>query len=418
MTLRFSPARGAGTVSLSSYLRGPTGATGATGATGPTGPGPSSYRETLTANRTYYVRTDGSDSNTGLVDTAGGAFLTLQKAWNTIAYGLDLHGFTVTVQIRDGTYSSIGTQMGDGPPGVAGSSSIVFQGNTSNKSSVVITGTTSAATIQVGDSLRSGTQVELRYFKITNSSTGSGLVASGSTVLFDNLEFGACTNGVHISIQHQSFVSTVTPYFVSGGAQYHAISATGSCLALHAGTITFSNSPTFSLYFLQALADASIFIGSNTFTNGGTVTNTLGKAAVSSNAYIDIASATNGVSYLPGTGSVLESGGKYGPRQRSQFANAAYSMAYGDEIIAQVFTLSAARTVTLQPVANMVPGQRVIVVDESGSATAGNKIVVAAQAGEFIGVPGVGFSASVDSVTQAFGSAEFSCNGGTWTKLR
>lgn len=63
-------------------------------------------RESLTANRTYYVRTDGNDSNTGLTNTSGGAFLTIQKALNVVLGKLDLSGFNVTAQVAAGAYTS------------------------------------------------------------------------------------------------------------------------------------------------------------------------------------------------------------------------------------------------------------------------------------------------------------------------
>src|SRR5690606_6562686 len=65
----------------------------------------------LTADRTYYVRTDGSDANSGLANTAGGAFLTIQKAIQ-VAAGINNNGFTITIQLANGTYNSGGSIRG------------------------------------------------------------------------------------------------------------------------------------------------------------------------------------------------------------------------------------------------------------------------------------------------------------------
>jgi len=60
-------------------------------------------REQLTANRTYYVRNDGSDSNTGIIDSSTGAFATWAKAIDVATLSLDCNGFQVTIECNSGT---------------------------------------------------------------------------------------------------------------------------------------------------------------------------------------------------------------------------------------------------------------------------------------------------------------------------
>ena len=95
------------------------------------GGGSSGGREVLTANRTYYVATTGSDSNDGL--TVGNPFLTIQKALD-VAATIDLAGFAVTVDVADGTYT---TSQAITVPFILGGP-LVIEGNTGTPANVVI----------------------------------------------------------------------------------------------------------------------------------------------------------------------------------------------------------------------------------------------------------------------------------------
>ena len=75
----------------------------------------------VASDQTYYVRTDGSDANTGLVNNAGGAWLTLQHAADEVLVG-------DTVNVESGTY--VGFVLGwDGEQSGAQGHPIWFKSN-------------------------------------------------------------------------------------------------------------------------------------------------------------------------------------------------------------------------------------------------------------------------------------------------
>ena len=111
------------------YRRSPGGTELAIGSGGGGGGG----REILAANRTYFVRTDGNDNNDGLTNTAGGAFLTIQKAIDVVA-SLDCSIYFPTIQIADGDYSNQSTIILKDPISISGALNI--KGNTTNRKAV------------------------------------------------------------------------------------------------------------------------------------------------------------------------------------------------------------------------------------------------------------------------------------------
>ncbi|MRN57037.1 hypothetical protein [Paenibacillus monticola] len=77
-----------------------------------------------TAALTYYVRTDGNDSNTGLVNTAGGAFKTIAKAVSMIP---QIVNHDVAITTAAGTYTDeivLGGYSGSGQIVISGAASV------------------------------------------------------------------------------------------------------------------------------------------------------------------------------------------------------------------------------------------------------------------------------------------------------
>lgn len=218
-------------------------------------------RETLSAARTYYVRTDGSDSNDGLANTSGGAFLTVQKAIDVISYTLDCNGQTITVQVGDGTYTAGFTIRP-----ITGGTTITVQGNSGTPTNVVISTTGSnCASNGIG-----GTTLIVKDMKLTTATSGSCILASaGGYVSFSGIDFGACANW-HIQCQQFGRVSISGNYTISGGAAAHYFFSGYGYIAGGSKTVTISGTPAFSLAFAYSNTPAGCETSSFTFTGAAT----------------------------------------------------------------------------------------------------------------------------------------------------
>jgi len=214
-------------------------------------------REKLSAARTYYVRTDGSDSNNGLANTSGGAFLTIQKAVDTVSDGLDLGIYNVTVQVADGTYT--GAIVGKA---VIGSGKITIQGNNSTPSNVHINVTGIAVSVT-----EPSHYLKIIDCKITGSSYGLFAIPHG-VIEFGNVVFGASSSSQVFSAYH-AHINCVSNYTISGGATYHIQAGSGGTIRSYGNVVTLTGTPAFTAYLF--VSDASIaYLATTTYSGSAT----------------------------------------------------------------------------------------------------------------------------------------------------
>ncbi len=255
-------------------------------------------REKLSANRTYYIRTDGSDSNNGLANSSGGAFATPQAALNAAAK-IDFNGFVVTIQIGDGTYTgyiSIPAMVGQ-----AGVGSLLIQGNVTTPSNVVLT---QAGSYQSTITVPQRAAVTLSSFRVAATNNGYGFQNSGGTINYSNIDFGACAV-YHIFAEGGLTLQTgnVT---ISGNAIAHWGAGAGAYIKSQNRTITASTSIAFGVGFAAVTSAGVVASNGNTFS--GTFTGPRYNATANGviNTY------GSGSSYFPGgTAGSTATGGQY-----------------------------------------------------------------------------------------------------------
>lgn len=257
-------------------------------------------REKLTANRGYFVRTDGSDSNTGLVNSAGGAFLTIQKAID-VAAALDMSIFNVTINVAAGTYGAITLKS------FLGAGTIILNGDNVTPTNCVI-GNTTGIIVTMGSVIGRYT-IQGFHIKSTNS---NAINVSGASILFlANCRYEAAN--IHISATTMAQVTKNVTTIASGNAGH---STTGAYnLHIYAETqafvrdaghdnvtfrpLTIIGTPAQGQGYILTLQGATVISNGNVWS--GTATGV--RATVQSLSYVFGNGAGAAGTYFPGNGS-------------------------------------------------------------------------------------------------------------------
>ncbi len=218
-------------------------------------------RETLTANRTYYVATTGSDSNSGLA--VGSPFLTIQKAVDIVAE-LDMRDFQVTIQVANGTYTA-GVTLKD----YLGTKFPIILGDATTPANVVISITTGACVIWNGAAKFWG----VNGFKLQASGAGSNAAyaGNGAMLVLYNINFGA-TGGSHMYAVSLGVIAIGSAYTVSGGSTTgsHMYAIQGARISCTGQTVTINGTPNFTNGWIQLSRNGMADIFSNSFLGSAT----------------------------------------------------------------------------------------------------------------------------------------------------
>lgn len=259
----------------------------------------SGVREVLTANRVYYVRTGGSNSNNGLTNTDAGAFATLQYAYDFVAKKLDMNGFSVTINMADG-YHTTGLNASIG---LTGGNVIFIRGNTTTPGNCFLEVTNSHGILNRARNLT----INVGGLRLSALIAGTCLWASGGNIeLGANCLFAIAANGDHFLATDGGNIVVSADYSVAGNCVNHWHAYGQGQITCQNRTITVSAAVSMTRWC--GVATALLTSTGCTFT---------GKANVSGATYLVhrngvIIVEGSGANYFPGTAAgTVQTGGQY-----------------------------------------------------------------------------------------------------------
>lgn len=223
-------------------------------------------RTLLTADAHYYVATTGSDS------TGDGS---ADYPWRTPAHAaiwiqgnIDMGAFIATVHVANGTYGPtyIHNPFVGGDP--LRKCPVVFEGNTSDPSQVVI----SSSTFQCFNASANAT-FQIKGFKLCGTAGGVYASDGASIWITGRMEYGSVGSGKdHIQANAGgAVILDGSDYTISGGASHHMLASGGGVIEVAGAVgVTLTGTPAFGSAFAYSYENGTILAGGMTFTGAAT----------------------------------------------------------------------------------------------------------------------------------------------------
>lgn len=223
-------------------------------------------REKLVGDKFFFVRTDGSDANSGLSDSAGGAFLTFQHAVDVASvFDFNTHNVTIQAGNEAGTKTFTALTNVNGLVGVNLGNGLNFNGNGSGNT--ILTNNTED-TFKLNDT---GCSIHFNNMTIQNTAGSSSCIKVGgnsATDIGSDVVFGPA-GFAHIWVHDnpaKAFMLS-SNYTIAGGATSHLF-VDGGLVVTEGCTITLSGVPAF-FRFVQCNSNGTVILNGTTYTGSG-----------------------------------------------------------------------------------------------------------------------------------------------------